>query len=87
MPRIPLVSPDALTDDQRRVYERIVAGPRKVIVGPLRAALHIPELADRWQQLGEILRFRTSISPRLNELAILVTARRWNSHFRTCPAR
>jgi 4-carboxymuconolactone decarboxylase len=79
MARIPLVSPNTMTDDQRRVYERIVAGPRKVMVGPLRAALHNPELADRWQQLGELLRYRTSISPRLSELAILVTARRWNS--------
>jgi 4-carboxymuconolactone decarboxylase len=79
MPRIPLVSPDALTDEQRRVYERIVAGPRKGIVGPLRAALHIPELADRWAQFGELMRFRTAIPPRLSEIAILVTARRWNS--------
>jgi 4-carboxymuconolactone decarboxylase len=68
-----------MTDDQRRVYDRILSGPRKAIVGPLRAALHIPELADRWQQLGALLRFGTSISPRLGELAILVTARRWNS--------
>jgi 4-carboxymuconolactone decarboxylase len=61
------------------VYERILAGPRKAIVGPLRAALHNPELADRWQQLGALLRFGTSLPPRLGEIAILVTARRWNS--------
>lgn len=49
------------------------------IVGPLRAALHNPVLADRWQQLGQVLRFETTMPTRLNELAILVTARRWNS--------
>jgi 4-carboxymuconolactone decarboxylase len=79
LPRIPLVSPDAMTDDQRRVYQNIVTGPRQALVGPLRAALHNPELAERWQQLGEILRFRTSLPPRISELAILVVARRWNS--------
>ena len=79
MSRIPLPTPDTMTPAQLQVYEKIVSGPRKRLVGPLRAALHNPELADRWQQLGALLRFGTSLSPRLNELAILVTARRWNS--------
>lgn len=79
MSRIPLFSPDDMTPEQQAVYEKIVSGPRTTVVGPLRAALHRPELADRWQQLGEILRFDTSLPTRLNELAILVTARRWNA--------
>ena len=79
MARIPLLSADGLTPEQRIVYDRIVAGPRKAIVGPLRAALHNPELAERWQQLGALLRYGTSLPPRIKELAIIVTARRWNS--------
>ena len=79
MARIPLPSPETMTAEQRRVYETVVAGPRGVVVGPLRAALHSPELADRWQRLGEYLRYQTSLPARLGELAILVTARRWNS--------
>jgi 4-carboxymuconolactone decarboxylase len=76
--RIPLPAPDAMTPEQRRVYDQIVSGPRGTLVGPLRAALHRPELADKWQQLGELLRYRTSLPPRISEVAILVTARRWN---------
>jgi 4-carboxymuconolactone decarboxylase len=79
MARIPLFPLEHMTDEQRRVYEAVVSGPRGVVVGPLRAALHRPELADKWQQLGEILRYRTSLPPRLSELAILVTARHWSS--------
>ncbi|MGV2861238.1 carboxymuconolactone decarboxylase family protein [Achromobacter sp. AGC39] len=79
MSRIPLPSPDSMTDDQKRVYEKIVSGPRGRLVGPLRAALHSPELAERWQALGALLRFGTSLPPRVSELAIVVTARRWNS--------
>lgn len=79
MSRIPLPSPDNMTDDQKRVYEKIVSGPRGRLVGPLRAALHSPELAERWQALGALLRFGTSLPPRVSELAIVVTARRWNS--------
>jgi len=71
--------PETLTPEQRRVYDRIVAGPRKRVIGPLLAALHNPELADRWQQLGELLRYQTGLSPQVSELAILVTARRWNT--------
>ena len=56
----------------------MVSGPRGELRGPLRAALHRPELADKWQQLGELLRYRTSLPARLNELAILVTARPWH---------
>jgi len=79
MSRIPLPSPDNMSDDQKRVYEKIVSGPRGRLVGPLRAALHSPELAERWQALGALLRFGTSLPPRVSELAIVVTARRWNS--------
>lgn len=79
MARIPLFPIENMTEEQRRVYDAVVSGPRGVVVGPLRAALHRPELADKWQQFGEILRYRTSLPPRLSELAILVTARHWTS--------
>ena len=82
MPRIPLPeSPEEMTPEQRRVYDAVVAGPRGKFVGPLRAAIHRPELAEKWQQLGELLRFRTSLTPRLSELAILITGRYWDSQF------
>jgi 4-carboxymuconolactone decarboxylase len=67
-----------MNEDQRRVYDDIVRGPRGAVVGPLLAVLHRPDLADRWQKLGELLRYRTSLPARLTELAVLVTARRWN---------
>lgn len=79
MSRIPLFPLEHMTEEQQRVYDAVVSGPRGVVVGPLRAALHRPELADKWQQFGEILRYRTSLAPRLSELAILVTARHWTS--------
>ena len=79
MPRIPLPPVEELNPEQRQVYDAVVAGPRGVVRGPMRAALHNAELADKWQQLGELLRYRTSLPPRLSELAILVTARHWTA--------
>jgi 4-carboxymuconolactone decarboxylase len=76
--RIPLPSPETMTPEQRAVYDAVVSGPRGELKGPLRAALHRPELADKWQQLGALLRYRTSLPPRLSELAVLVTARHCN---------
>ena len=79
MARIPLFPLESMTAEQRRVYDAVVSGPRGVVVGPLRAVLHRPDLADKWAQFGEILRYRTSLPPRLSELAVIVTARHWTS--------
>ncbi|RRH85607.1 carboxymuconolactone decarboxylase family protein [Variovorax beijingensis] len=81
MPRIPLFPTDTMSPEQRAVHDRIVSGPRGRIQGPLRAALHNPELADKWQALGALLRYGTSLPPRLSEIAILVTGRACNSPF------
>ena len=70
-----------MSPDQREVYDKIVSGPRGKIQGPLRAALHNAELADKWQALGALLRYRTSLSPRQSELAILITGRACQSPF------
>ena len=77
--RIPLPEPDTMTPQQRQVFDAVVSGRRGMLIGPLRAAIHNPALADSWQKLGEILRFNTVFPPAISELAILVTARRWNS--------
>ncbi|MBE9637251.1 carboxymuconolactone decarboxylase family protein [Salipiger pacificus] len=79
MGRISFPAPETMSPAQKAVFDEIVSGPRGVLVGPLRAALHNPVLADRWQQLGRVLRFETTLPGYLNELAILITARRWNS--------
>lgn len=81
MPRITLPSLETMTPEQRTVYDKVVSGPRGRVQGPLRAAIHNPELADRWQALGELLRYRTSLPPRLSEIAILITGRHCDSPF------
>jgi 4-carboxymuconolactone decarboxylase len=79
--RIALPDPDRLTPAQAEAYERIASGPRGKVEGPLAIWLHSPELANRAQLLGEFARYRTSFAPRLSELAILIVARHWTSHF------
>lgn len=79
MPRIELPGPEQMSPAQRQVHDKVVSGPRGRMVGPLRAVIHSPDLAQRWSDLGEFLRYSTCLPPKLNELAIIVTGRRWNS--------
>ena len=74
MPRISLPAPETMTPDQRKVYDKIVAGKRGRIQGPLRAALHNPDLAERWSALGELLRYGTTLTPRQSESCCSATA-------------
>jgi len=81
MPRFPDLSPDRMTEAQKRVAEAIASGPRGGIRGPFAVLLRSPELADRVQKLGEHLRFHSSLPARLNEFAIIINARFWESKY------
>ena len=81
MPRFPDLSPDRMRKDQTRVAEAIKSGPRGGIRGPFAVLLRSPELADRVQKLGEHLRFQSSLPARLNEFAIIINARFWESKY------
>jgi 4-carboxymuconolactone decarboxylase len=77
MSRFPKLTPDEMSPVQREVAAEIAAGPRGEVRGPFIALIHNPELARRVQQLGEYLRWKSKVPPKLVELAVLVTARRW----------
>jgi 4-carboxymuconolactone decarboxylase len=75
--RFPKLTPEQMTPAQREVAAAITAGPRGEVRGPFIALLHNPELAGHIQRLGEHLRWKGKLPPKLKELAVLVTARRW----------
>lgn len=81
IPRIPDIDPDRLSSEQRRIHDTVAAGPRGKVEGPLRVWLASPELAEHAQALGAFVRYRSSLSPRLSELAILVTGAHWRAGF------
>ena len=79
--RFPELTPEQMTPAQKGVADAIKSGPRGSIRGPFNAWLRSPELADRLQKVGEHIRFHSSLPPRLNEFAILITARHWNAKY------
>lgn len=82
MLRIPVLAEQDMNEAQRRVYDRITAGARKgPPIGPLVAAMHRPELAEVWAQMGDVLRFHSSLPEYLREFVILLTGRHWDSQF------
>lgn len=81
MRRFSVLSENEMDEAQREAYRGIVSGPRGGARGPFNALLRSPELADAAQKLGAYIRFRTSLPQKLNEIAILVTARYWTAQF------
>lgn len=83
---------DELTPEQRMLSDAIKSGPRAKLKssgasrpgplgGPFNVWLRSPGIGDLVQKLGEEIRFRSSLAGKLNELAILVTARHWTSQY------
>ena len=79
--RVRDLTPDEMSPAQKLVAEAAASGKRGRMPAPLRAWIHSPEMGNRAQSLGEFLRYDTSLGPYLSELAILVTARVWTSHY------
>lgn len=81
MARLSLPPEEAMTPEQKEACAEAVSGLRGRVPAPMIAWLRNPELARRGQRLGELLRYQTTLEPRLSELAILICARHWTSHY------
>ncbi len=79
--RLPNLRHDQLSPEQKAIEDAIASGPRGNSSGPFQAWLRSPVLADRLQKVGEYVRFQTSLPKPLNEFAILIAGRYWNSAF------
>ncbi len=79
--RFPELAPDQMTPDQKALHDALLAGPRGSVAGPFNAWMRSPVLGDKLQKVGEQLRFHSSLPPKLNEFAILITAVEWQAGF------
>ena len=92
--RLAALSSDTMTPEQVGLYREILSGPRGQgpravllatgaggLAGPFNAMLYAPEVGHALQELGAAIRFRTSLTPRIRETAILVVAQAWDSAY------
>jgi len=91
--RFKLIPFSEMTPDQRRYADAVMAGPTSstgsaavvpgasTIGSPFNVYLRSPVLADQLRRVGEHIRFKSSLPAKLNEFAILVTARQWGAQY------
>lgn len=90
--RFKQIPPENFTPEQRALAEAIRSGPRGGIKnsaaatpgplgGPFNVWLRSPDIGNIIQSLGAAIRFRSSLPAKLNELAIIVTARQWTAQY------
>jgi 4-carboxymuconolactone decarboxylase len=72
---------DEMSPAQRKMVEDLVAGPRSGANGPFNVLLRSPEMGDIAQQFGASMRFNQSMPRKLNEMAIIITARYWTAQY------
>ncbi len=72
---------DELTPAQKTMVNDLLAGSRTSLGGPFNVYLRSPELGNIAQKLGEHVRFHSTVPRRLNEMAILITAKWWASEY------
>jgi 4-carboxymuconolactone decarboxylase len=72
---------DEMTPAQRTMVEHLLAGPRAGANGPFNVLLRSPEMGDIAQQFGASMRFNESMPRKLNEMAIIITARYWTAQY------
>ncbi len=75
--RMPPIPAEKLTDAQRQAMKEFSAARNANVSGPFWPLLRSPEVMSRARAMGDYLRFKSSLPPRLSEFAILITARQW----------
>jgi 4-carboxymuconolactone decarboxylase len=81
MRRIPEISLDDLTAEQREIYHEAESGRRGHLPAPLTAWIRSPELGRHAHRLGEFVRFDTTLPKRLSELAVSLTTHIWKAPY------
>jgi len=79
--RMPPIAADKLTDAQKKAIEEFKAARSAEVSGPFIPLLRSPEVMSRARAMGDYLRFRSVLPPRLSEFVILLTARQWTQNY------
>jgi len=79
--RMPPIPADKLSVDQKKAVDEFVAARGNSPGGPFAALLRSPEVMNRARAMGDYLRAKSVLPPRLSEFVILITAREWTQNY------
>jgi 4-carboxymuconolactone decarboxylase len=79
--RMPPIPAEKMTDAQKKAVEEFRAARNAGVSGPFMVLLRSPEVMNRARAMGDYLRFKSVLPPRLSEFAILIAAREWTQNY------
>jgi 4-carboxymuconolactone decarboxylase len=79
--RMPPIAPDQYSDAQKKAAEAFAGGRGYDVRGPFVPLIRSPEVMLRAKAMGDYLRFKSTLAPRLSEMIILITAREWTQQY------
>lgn len=79
--RLPTISPEQYTAEQKKAAEDFLAARKVPVFGPFEPMMHSPEVMSIARSTGDYLRYHSAIGNTLSELVILVTAREWSQDY------
>ncbi len=79
--RMPPIPAEQLSDAQKQAVDAFKAARSADLSGPFVPLLRSPEVMTRARAMGDYLRFRSTLPPRLSEFVILLTSRRWTQNY------
>jgi 4-carboxymuconolactone decarboxylase len=79
--RMPPIPAEKMTAAQRAAVAEFKAARSVDISGPFIPLLRSPEVMNRARAIGDYLRYKSALPPRLSEFVILLTARRWTQQY------
>src|SRR5713101_116866 len=75
--RLPPIPVEKYSDEQRQAVRAFAADRERPVFGPFVPLMRSPELMLAAKNMGDYLRFKGVLSPRIKELTILVVCREW----------
>jgi 4-carboxymuconolactone decarboxylase len=79
--RLPPIPESKQTEAQKKASAEFVTIRKTQVFGPFVPLLRSPELMLRASAMGDYLRYRDSLQPKLNEFIILIVAREWTQEY------
>ncbi len=80
-PRLPVISPDQYTTEQKQAADEFMAARKTAVFGPFEPLMHSPKLMSQTRAMGDYLRYKSAIGNTLSEFVILITAREWTQDY------
>ena len=81
MSRLPVIPADELDERQRRIHDAMISGKQGGFRGPFRMWVHSAGYLEVIEKLATYLRYDSLLPPKINEMAILITARFWTAQY------